>query len=80
MPTAACPLLRRVVLLISLIWLTACAARVSDPVVICPAVRDYPPAFSQRLADEVQALPPDSAAVTALIDYVELRDRLRACQ
>lgn len=46
----------------------------------CPPLKRYPPEFSARLADEVQAMPDDSAALRTIIDYAQLRDILRACQ
>lgn len=56
--------------------LAACAHPV---VTACPPVPDYDRAFQARLAEEVHALPPDSALGRALVDYGRLRAELRAC-
>ena len=57
--------------------ITACT---HTPVAVCPPLRDYNPAFSQRLASELDPLPPDSAIVQAIGDYIQLRDAVRACR
>jgi hypothetical protein len=49
-------------------------------VTACPAIPAYSAAFQERLADEIQALPPGSALGEAIIDYKRLRDQLRACR
>lgn len=46
---------------------------------VCPPLTQYDRAFNLRLADEVDALPADSAVVQALVDYKRLRDIVRAC-
>lgn len=46
---------------------------------VCPPLTQYDRAFNLRLADEIDAMPADSAAVQALIDYKKLRDIVRAC-
>jgi len=60
-----------------LLPLAACAAPV---VTACPPVPSYSTEFQARLADEIHALPPDSALGVAIIDYKRLRDQLRACR
>jgi hypothetical protein len=60
-----------------LLLLAACAAPV---VTACPPVPSYSTEFQARLADEIHALPPDSALGVAIIDYKRLRDQLRACR
>jgi len=55
----------------------ACATKASDDP--CPFLIDYAPSFAEALAREVEALPEDSAIVTALSDYVTLRAQVRAC-
>lgn len=72
------PMLRLLVLTISLPWLTGCAMGVSSPV--CPSLVNYSPAFQNRLADEVAALPSDDPLVTVVADYGRLRDQVRACR
>jgi hypothetical protein len=49
-------------------------------VTACPAIPAYSAAFQERLADEIQALPPRSVLGEAIIDYKRLRDQLRACR
>lgn len=65
------------------IWGTVCllaSGCTSVPVAHCPPLKTYPPEFSQRLADEVDAMPADSATVEAIGDYIALRDSVRACR
>lgn len=52
----------------------------STPVAVCPPLKDYPLSFSSRLANEMEAMPADSATVQAIGDYIELRDVLKVCQ
>jgi hypothetical protein len=52
----------------------------SVPHAVCPPLKDYPESFSNRLANEMEAMPADSATVEAIGDYVALRDSVRACQ
>lgn len=47
--------------------------------VFCPTIRAYSTDFNQKLADEVQSLPSSTAIEEALIDYINLRDRIRTC-
>jgi len=42
-------------------------------------MKSYSEQFNEKLADEVQSLPAGTATETALIDYIELRDRIRTC-
>lgn len=41
---------------------------------------DYDPAFKERLADELDTAPAGAAWPVAVVDYVQLRDAVRACQ
>jgi hypothetical protein len=50
------------------------------PHAVCPPLKEYPESFSNRLANEMEALPADSATVEAIGDYIALRDSVRACQ
>ena len=61
----------------TLFMLTACHMPI---VTACPPVPTYSPEFQWRLADEIHALPLDSALGQAVIDYKRLRDQLRACR
>ena len=67
--------------LIALILLSGCGRTVFEPrlEVFCPSLKNYSTQFNEQLADEVQSLPAGTATETALIDYIELRDRIRAC-
>ena len=58
----------------------ALAACSTTPVAVCPPLKDYPESFSNQLANEMEAMPADSATVQAIGDYIELRDVLRTCQ
>lgn len=55
--------------------LGACA---STSTVVCPALRDYTPEFEARLADEIEAAPADAAWPDAVLDYVSIRDQIKA--
>ncbi len=42
---------------------------------------DYSKEYNEKLAEEITSLPQDSDAIeTAITDYVQLRDRIRACE
>jgi hypothetical protein len=57
-------------------FLAACATTISS----CPPIRNYPPAFQDRAAAELAALPSDSALGEMIADYKQLRDRVRLCR
>jgi hypothetical protein len=67
----------RLLILSAILMLAACTMPV---VTACPPVPTYSTEFQARLADEIHALPPDSALGAAIIDYKRLRDQLRACR
>lgn len=46
---------------------------------VCPSVKIYSAADQAALAGALAALPPTSPLVGAMVDYKNLRDRLRAC-
>ena len=47
----------------------------------CPPIEDYSEEYNEKLAEELTGLPQDSDAIeTAVTDYVQLRDRIRACE
>ncbi len=68
--------MKRAIIALSFL-LAGCSA---VPVAVCPPVKTYPPGFSERLANEIEAMPSDSATVEAIGDYIGLRDALRKCQ
>ena len=70
--------LRPAALAIAASLLSACATAVSDGGA-CPPVPAYTPAFQERMADELEALPAASAIEQALSDYAVMRDQARAC-
>lgn len=45
----------------------------------CPPIVEYDRPFMQRLAEEIDRLPPESAMIRVVIDYRRLRDLIRAC-
>jgi hypothetical protein len=59
-----------------LLALSACTPTTVQTV--CPTVTEYSQAFRDRLADELQSLPPGSATLEFVADAITLRDRLRA--
>lgn len=46
----------------------------------CAPLVAYDQPYMDRLADEVKALPDNSAVVRAIVDYRQLRDIIRACK
>ena len=62
--------------LLACLLLAGCSHYVSD----CPKLKVYPPETSARLADELEALPPESVIPGIIGDYMTERDLLRACQ
>lgn len=46
---------------------------------VCPPIINYDVPFLNKLADELDAAPDDSAMVRAVLDYRALRDMIRAC-
>lgn len=68
----------RTLLLIPLLWLTACETTSGDCSLI--ALKVYSPSVSDRLAGEVEAAPPDATWPGVVGDYVALRDEVRACR
>ena len=73
---------RLAVLAIAMSWLTGCATVGSDPSkrAVCPPVVEYGREFQARAAEEVALLPPGSAVVHMLSDYVVLRTQASACR
>jgi len=70
------------ILMTGLVLLTGCAGTVyrTKLEIYCPPIAEYSPEYNQKLADEIDSLPASSTALeTALTDYVNLRDRIRAC-
>lgn len=47
---------------------------------VCPPIVNYDQPYMTRLANEVEAMPADAAALRAIIDYRQLRDVIRACK
>jgi hypothetical protein len=62
---------------VALLLLAACATK--DAVGGCPKIRDYTAAEEQAITRAMQALPPNSPLLGAMLDYEELRDEVRAC-
>lgn len=62
------------------ILLLGLAGCTTTTVAVCPAIVDYTPGQQDEAADELLVLPPGSIITQMLLDYGELRNRLRACQ
>jgi len=72
------PRLAALVLVTSL--LSACATVSSERFTgVCPPVVEYDAEFQTRAAEEVQALPEESAVVDMLSDYAVMREQVRGC-
>ncbi len=72
----------RVILILAacalVLWVvTGCATPNPGP---CPPIRQYDEAFNQRLAGELEQLPPDAATIQAIEELIVLRDQLKQCQ
>jgi len=67
-----------------MILLPGCATKAIElpPAVsiICPRLVEYAPELLNRAADEVEALPENSAVVVLLKDYGSARKQARACR
>jgi len=71
---------RWAVLIVGALSLNACSTGTSSrPLVLCPPIKRYTPEFQLELARALSALPDSSALLTAMSDYLELRQMLRAC-
>lgn len=79
-PNAGCSRPRLVGLAIVTSLLSACATVSSEIVVAaCPPVIEYSQAEQAQAADEVAALPKDSALIEWLADYSLLKEQARSC-
>ena len=67
-------------MLIAMLWLSACAAGVSDTHAACPPVVGYSAADQVRAAAEVEVLPAIAIVLRMLSDYAVLHDQARACR
>lgn len=67
-------------LVIAMIFLTNCGAKISEPAAALPVPVKYSDAFQEKLANELQRLQRNEfqAIEAALIDYSRLRKELRA--
>ena len=75
--------MRAIPLLIVALSLTGCVTTVyrTQLEVYCPSMAQYDDRFNNQLADEIEALPPDSRAIEeAMKNYIYLRDRIRRCE
>lgn len=72
---------RAAVLAVAMILLTGCAMASSDrqSAAVCPPVVEYSREEKQRVAEEVEGLPEESAIVEWLADYAVLRAQVRVC-
>lgn len=69
-------------LLAVMILLSGCAGTVykTDLEIYCPPIEKYSDDYNEKLSEELLALPTEGTAIeTALIDYMSLRDKIRAC-
>ena len=81
-PNDGCSMLRRVALVLAMIWLSGCATVGSDGggPGACPPVVEYSREFQARAADELLLLPERSVLAEMMSDYVVLREQARACR
>jgi hypothetical protein len=69
-----------VVLSTATIWCAGCATAGFDGAGVCPPLKQYSREEALRLAAEIERLDGAPMIVTALADYVVLRDQVRACR
>lgn len=63
-----------------LMSLTSCVTTSSEPrTTVCLPVQNYSPALQDQVADELAALPDESALAIFIRDYGKMRDEARAC-
>jgi len=78
--SARCSKLPAAVLLIAVLWLSACATDGSNADVLCPPVVPYSAADQARAVAEINALPEGTVVIRMLSDYAVMRDQARACR
>ena len=74
--------MKLILLLTAALSLTGCAKTVyrTQLEIYCPLIKQYDERFNNKLADELESLPPESAAIDeAVKNYIYLRDRIRRC-
>ena len=78
-PNDGCSRLRRVALVLAMIWLSGCATGASDvgSFGACPPVLVYSRGFQARAAEELALLPEGSAIAEMLSDYAVIREQAR---
>jgi hypothetical protein len=76
-----CSRLRRVALVLAMIWLSGCATGGSDvgSLRACPPVVEYSREFQSRAAAELDLLPDGSAIAAMLADYAVMREQAGVC-
>jgi hypothetical protein len=50
------------------------------PHVVCLPLKERTPEFNERLASELDQLPPEAATIDAIAELISLRDQIRACR
>jgi len=74
--------MKKTLLLIVLVSLVGCEKTVyrTQLEIYCPQIKQYNEEFNNKLADEIERLPPENRAIEEAIgNYVYLRDRIRRC-
>lgn len=66
--------------LISLSVLSAACSHTPVRVTACPPLVEYDQAFADKLVAELELLPENAALISAMADYLVLRDQVRRCQ
>ena len=68
---------RSIALAIATLWSSGCATTGSDG---CPALVNYAPEVSARLAEEIESMAPGMITPDIITDYFVLRQQVRACR
>ena len=74
--------MKTTILVIASLLLTGCAQTVyrTKLEIYCPSIKQYDESFNQKLADELDSLPPEYTAIDETVKgYIYLRDRIRRC-
>lgn len=62
------------------LFIFQCEAATVPPTIVCPGLNSWSKAYQAQLADEVERMPPGSAAERAIREHVQMRERARKCR
>lgn len=62
------------------LFLIGCSTGQTAFKAVCPSIIEYDKKFLDRLANETEKLPENSALLRVVLDYRQLRDSIHACE